>query len=622
MLENINLQNDLKTMEYSDLEALSGEIRERILSVVSKNGGHLASNLGAVELTVALHRCFNLPDDKIVFDVGHQCYAHKLLTGRNDRFDSLRQKDGISGFVNRFESEYDALTAGHSGPSVSQGLGIAKANKLCGNDNYVVSVVGDGSFTNGMIYEALNNCDKKLKFIIVLNDNEMSISANVGNLSKHFAKVRTSRKYFRVKHKIKNGFEKIPFAGKGLISFFSSGKRFFKKIVLSGDGFFSALGIKYLGPVDGHDIRKLEDVLNEAKSFNECCIVLIKTKKGKGYENAEEKPENYHAVGTFDLDEGVVKNESSSFSDVFGRIIVEKAREDEKIVSLTAAMCEGTGLLEFSNEFPDRFFDVGIAEEHQFAFASGLSAGGMKPCCAVYSTFSQRVYDQLFHDFSVQKLPLVVALDRSGFVADDGITHQGLFDVSLFSSIPDVKIYSPETYDEMKVCFDKSFDESGVSIVRYPKGCQTDYDRSGFVSDEEGNTFVYGDTDADIVVVTYGRVTKEAFEAVNILRKHTRVMLVKLVKVYPFDAEAILNASVNARLVYVLEEGIKSGGIGEKISASLAGKFSGRVVVNAVDNECVSHAKVDELLECFGMTAKQIVMEIGNNIANMTGDEE
>ncbi len=607
--------SELKKLSYEELDELCGDIRNEIMRVVSENGGHLASNLGAVELTVALHRSFDFPEDKLIFDVGHQCYAHKLLSGRADRFSSLRKKDGLSGFTNRFESEYDTFTAGHSGPSISTGLGLAKANKLCGKDDYVITVVGDGSFTNGMIYEALNNCyDKGLKFIIVLNDNEMSISSNVGNLAKYFSKFRTSKKYFRFKRILKRGCMKIPVIGPRLVRVFRRIKNLFKRLVLPNNSFFSALNIRYLGPVDGHDIEKLEDVFNEAKNLDECCFVIVKTQKGKGYEKSELNPENYHSVGLFDVEQGVVKSSKTNFSSEFGKAILERAATDESIAALTAAMCDGTGLLDFSETYPERFFDVGIAEEHEISFAAGLAAGGLKPVCAVYSTFAQRVYDQIFHDFSIQKLPLVLALDRCGFVPDDGITHQGLFDVSLFSSVPDCTIYSPETYEELAESLDKSLSEKCVSVLRYPKGSEEQYDRSKFIYNDTKDICVCGDYNADVVIITYGRVTAEAYKAVEVLRKYTSVMLIKLVKIYPLDFETLTNAVGCSKLVYILEEGIKSGGIGEKISSYFSGKYDGKVIINAVDNECAFHASVPELLEHFGMCAYHIVKEIANYI--------
>lgn len=610
MLELIKSPKDIKTMQYSDLYALAAEMRAEITDVVSSNGGHLASNLGIVEMTIALHRVFDFPEDKLIFDVGHQCYAHKLLTGRQDDFGTIRKMGGLSGFTNRFESEYDTFTAGHSGPSVSAGLGIAVANKISGNDNYVVSVVGDGSFTNGMIYEALNNCEKNLRFIVILNDNEMSISSNVGNLSKHFSKLRTSKRYFKFKHNLKSWFSKIPLIGIPLINFSSGVKNLFKRIVLANDGFFTALGVRNLGPVDGHDIEKLESVLNEAKALSECCIIHVKTRKGLGYSLAENSPERYHSVGKFDIDKGVLKTDRTCFSDVFGDYICKKAEEDESIVALTAAMCEGTGLLNFSERFPKRFFDVGIAEEHELAFASGLALTGLKPVCAVYSTFAQRVYDQVFHDFSVQKLPCVLALDRCGFVPDDGITHQGLFDVSLFSSVPGCVIYSPETYDEMIDSFNDAIDSNNISVVRYPKGSMSDYDRKGFVYNKDRSIAVFGDMDADFVIVSYGRITYEAYKAVCNLRKDYKVMLIKFIKVYPVDIETVLNACSKAKLLYLLEEGVKSGGLAEKIAAGVSGNCNAVVVINAVDNTHSFHATVNELMDYFGMTADKIEQEI------------
>jgi len=615
MLERINKANDVKELNEKELDELCSDIRKEIIQTVSSNGGHLGSNLGLVETTVALHRVLNLPQDKIIFDVGHQCYTHKLLTGRKEQFSTLRKKDGISGFTNRFEHECDTLTAGHSGPSISAGLGIAKANKLSGNDSYVVSVVGDGSFTNGMIYEALNNCcDKNVNFIIVLNDNEMSISTNVGNMANHFSKIRTSNSYFKFKKNLKRGLKKIPVAGNGLIRFSTAVKNFFKRALIPSDGFFSSMGIRFLGPVDGHDIDKLEDVFNEAKSYRECCIVLVKTKKGKGYEMAEKHPESYHSVGKFSTDTGISPKKGYTFSDAFGDCMIEKAKTDTKLCVLTAAMCEGTGLLEYSKQFPERFFDVGIAEEHEITFASGLAAGGMKPVCAVYSTFAQRVYDQVMHDVSIQKLGLTLSLDRAGFVPDDGITHQGLYDVALFSSIPDVNIYSPETYGEMNESFMQCIDNGSLNVVRYPKGIEAEYDRSTFICDADNTMCISGSDDASVVIFTYGRITKNAYEAVRLLKDITDVKIVKLVKCYPLDEEKILALVKNARLVYLLEEGIKSGGIAEKIAASLSGKFSGKVVINAVDGTHAFHASVDQLYDHFGMTGKKIAKQISDNI--------
>jgi len=616
MLEKITSPKDIKNLDAESLELLCDEIRSKITKTSSVNGGHLASNLGMVEASVVLHRLFDVPEDKIVFDVGHQCYAHKLLTGRYEAFDSLRTKGGVSGFTNRTESEYDTLTAGHSGSSVSASLGIATAMQLCGKENYVVCVVGDGSFTNGMIYEALNNCNSKnLKLIIILNDNEMSISSNVGSLAKYLSKIRTSTKYFKAKRSVQRRLRKIPYLGDKLIMSARRIKNALKRLVLTKDMFFSAMGVRYFGPVNGNDMARLEAVLVEAKRCKECCLVHMKTKKGFGYSFAEEHPESYHSVGKFDTEKGVEAVQSENFSSVFGDIMCSYAQTDEKVCAITAAMCEGTGLLEFSKRFPDRFFDVGIAEEHEIAFAGGLSLYGMKPVCAVYSTFAQRVYDQVFHDVALQKLPCVIALDRSGFVPDDGATHQGIFDVALFSSIPDTVIYSPDGYDEMKEAFDKAITCGKVGIVRYPKGKQETYERYEFVSLCNSDVKVYGQDEAEVCIVTYGRVTANAyFAAKELEEKGLNVKIIKLVKVYPVDSNVIITLCENAKLVYFLEEGIRSGSVSEKLSGIVLGATNAKVVINAVRESFPPHAKVLQLYEMYGMDKNSIASDIEKSL--------
>ena len=619
MLENITNPQDIKNLSAEEVYSLCDEIRNKIVDTCSRNGGHLASNLGMVEASVVLHRLFDVPDDKIVFDVGHQCYAHKMLTGRYENFDTLRKKDGISGFTNRGESEYDTFTAGHGGSSVSASLGIASAMKLAGSENHVVCVVGDGSFTNGMIYEALNNCDgKNLKLIILLNDNEMSISSNVGSLASYLSKIRTSTKYFKVKRSVQKKLGKIPHVGNKLITGTRRIKNALKRVFLSRDMFFSAMGVKYFGPVNGNDIHRLEAVLVEAKKCDRCCLVHMKTKKGYGYSFAEDCPKDYHSVGCFDTDEGVKNLPSGeTFSDVFGKIVCSYAENDEKVCAITAAMCDGTGLSEFSQRFPDRFFDVGMAEEHEIAFAGGLSSCGMKPVCALYSTFAQRVFDEVFHDVALQKLPCVIALDRAGFVPDDGATHQGLYDVSLFSSIPGCSIYSPDSYEEMKTSFDKAMNDRNICIVRYPKGQEKAYPREKFSSFDDGNIKVCGSENADVCIVTYGRITANAFEAARVLEENgVSVKIVKLVKIYPFDAKEIVKLCRGAKLVYLLEEGIRSGSVSEKLSGIVLGATGANVVINAVRESFPPHAKVDELYEMYNMDSKSIVKDIAVALQN------
>ncbi len=612
MLERINSPQDIKELSTDALNDLAKEIRDCIISNVAKCGGHLASNLGVVEATLVMHKIFNAPDDKIVFDVGHQCYAHKLITGRYKDFSTLRKYKGISGFTRRGESEYDVLTAGHSGSAISASLGVATANKLAGCDNYTVCVIGDGSFTNGMVYEALNNCNAKdLKLIIILNDNEMSISSNVGSLATYLSKVRSSKKYFTFKHSIRDFFDKIPLVGHGLVKGCRGIKNFFKRLLIPKDKFFDVLGVKYFGPVDGNNISSLETVLNEAKRCEECCLVHIKTKKGKGYEFAEQHPEIYHSVGAFDKQKGVQIAGGDNFSQHFGDYMCKAAKQNSKLCAITSAMCDGTGLSEFSKLYPDRFFDVGIAEEHEIAFAGGLSERGLVPVCAVYSTFAQRVYDQVVHDVAIQDLHIVLCLDRAGFVPGDGITHQGLFDVALFSTVPGCKIYSPETYAEFDSCMDSAINEQGVCVVRYPKGSPESYDRTAFCN--KNDYCVFGDDNADVTVVTYGRITANVFSALEKLsQKGIKCKIIKLVKVYPLDMEKLVSEIGASKLLYFAEVGIKRGGVSEYILGNICSRVNCKTHINAVDNTFAPHASVDELMSMFGMDAKSIEQDIEN----------
>ncbi len=612
MLENIRSPEDLKNLDANQLSTLAEEIRGIIIDTVSKNGGHLASNLGMVEATLALHRMFDTPRDKIIFDVGHQCYAHKLVTGRFEKFSSLRKSGGISGFTRRGESEFDVFTAGHSGSSISASLGVAAANALNGSCAYTVCVVGDGSFTNGMIYEALNNCNnRKLKLIIILNDNEMSISSNVGSLASYLSRVRTSNKYFKFKHELQDVFVKLPAVGKPLIRFSRVTKNFLKNLLVQKNSFFSVLGVRYFGPVDGNDVARLETVIREAKRCGECCIIHMKTKKGKGYAFAQEHPELYHSIGVFDKEKGAVPNGKECFSSRFGDFLCEKAKNNEKLCAITAAMCDGTGLSEFSKLYPDRFFDVGIAEEHEIAFAAGLNESGFVPVCAVYSTFAQRVYDQVIHDAALQKLHIVLALDRAGFVPDDGITHQGLFDAALFSTVPDCTIYSPETYAELDYSLEKALNEQYVSVVRYPKGTTPDCDYSDFSYACDGELSVYGKENARVVIVTYGRVANNAYNAAKELeKKGISVRIIKLVKIYPVDKDVLSELIGNPELLYFLEEGIRSGGIGEHILSLVCNQLNGKSKINAVENTFAPHAKVEELYRLFGMDSQSVALQI------------
>ena len=608
---NDMLTKQIKEMSSDELLALSKDIRERIIHTVSQNGGHLASNLGMVEATIALHKTFDLDKDKIIFDVGHQCYTHKLLTGRGTQFGTLRQYNGLSGFCNRFESDYDVLNEGHCGTSISAALGIAEANKLQGSDVYTVAVVGDGALTNGMIYEALNNCaDKQLKLIILINDNEMSISRNVGGLHSYLSSIRTSKRYFSFKRTFEGMLNHIPLIGKGLAKAFRTLKNFFKKWFLKNT-LFEDIGLIYLGPVDGNNIEKLSTVLEEAKKRQSPCVVHMRTIKGLGYKHAEEHPELYHSVGVFDVEKGVTASNTNTFSQVAGENVCRLAAENDKVCAITAAMCDGTGLTEFSHKYPERFFDVGIAEEHAVTFASGLAVNGMKPILMLYSTFSQRVYDQIFHDICIQRLPMILALDRCGIVPGDGITHQGIFDYSLFSSLPNATILSPESYRDVNDAFERALTNDGLSIIRYPKGSECiDYEKETAFLEDEANfcSYTQNVSSAEIVIITYGRISYQAYRASELLKSKYSIGIIKLKQILPLNYNLIDRLTFNAKLIYVVEEAFFSGGVGEKLSANLK-KDNKTVFVRAIE-DYIEHGSMKDLLEHCKLTDKQLAAEI------------
>ena len=609
-LDKIKSPDDLKRLDENLLPELAQEIRNVLIDTVSRTGGHLASNLGVVELTLAIHRVFDSPDDKIVWDVGHQAYTHKLITGRYDKFDTIRQKDGISGFCHPNESEHDTFYSGHSGTSVSSAYGIAQANKIKKRNNYTVAVIGDGSFTGGLVYEALNNAGRsKSKLIVILNDNEMSISQNVGSLAKHLTKIRSKKRYVSLKHHLESFISKIPLIGvklaNGLYKIKTSIKSFMYESTI-----FEKLGFRYMGPVDGHDIGMLTEALNTAKTLDSPVVLHVSTIKGKGYDFAEKDPSIYHGVSDFDVDSGESRHSGTTFCNEFGNLMCKMAREDKRISLITAAMSLGTGLTEFSNEFSDRFFDVGIAEEHAVTFASGLSKGGMLPVFAVYSTFLQRCYDEIIHDGALQDQKLVLAIDRAGFVGDDGETHNGLYDVSFLQSIPKVTIYSPTTYDEMKVDFGNAFyRDTDVVAVRYPRGAEpqlpADFEPSF------GTFDLYGCFSADFVIVTYGRLFSEAAKAAGeLLKDNIKVKVLKLNRIKPVD-EAAYDVALKAKHILFVEEGVRSGGVGEKFAATLLQNgYNGTYDISAVDDCFVKQAKINELYKQFGFDSESIALKV------------
>ena len=562
-LGKVNTPDDLKKLPCSDIEPLCKEIREIIVDTVEKNGGHLASNLGVVELSVAIHRVFNSPHDHIIFDVGHQSYTHKLLTNRFKEFDTLRKAGGISGFTNREESPYDCFGAGHSSTSVSAALGFAEADKLSGSDAYTVVVLGDGAFTGGMVHEALNNCSNDLRLIIILNENEMSISKNIGRFANSMAKLRRKKGYFKFKRFIVSTLKKTSF---GKLIF--RGLRKLKKSVknsLYGSNYFEDMGLYYLGPADGNNYKDVERLLLTAKEAGESVLIHLKTKKGKGYMPAEQDPGEYHGIRPSGKD-----IPEKTFSSEFGKTVCELAENNDKICAITAAMSSGTGLDEFAKTYPERFFDVGIAEEHAVTFAAGLAANGYKPIFAVYSTFLQRGYDQIIHDVALQKLPVVFCVDRAGFNESDGATHHGIFDVSFASQLPNLKIYTPITYVGARLSLNEAINSNVPSIIRYPSGSEQKNITNSFYSDGRvekigvRTDFSMSDKPKNIVI-TYGRIANEALEAKKLLEKENLSLGIILCEyLSPYDSLAdeigkILEVS-DPDILLFLEEEIKCGG--------------------------------------------------------------
>ncbi len=610
ILSKINSPSDIKALNFQGLELLCDEIRDKLITTVSKNGGHLASNLGVVELSVAMHKVFSSPEDQIVFDVGHQCYTHKLLTGRYYQFDTIRTKDGISGFCRPGESEHDIFYSGHSGTSVSAGLGLAEAKSLKNEKGYVISVIGDGSFTGGMVYEALNNGGRSgAKHIIVLNDNKMSISENVGAFAKYLAVIRSRPEYYSFKARTESVITKLPFGEKIAAKIYDI-KTDIKNKLYTQSTFFEDLGYRYMGPIDGHNIENLCDAFESAKSVNGPVLLHVITTKGKGYGHAEKDPSVFHGISKFDVDTGEYKLSGESFSGVIGDKLCELAEKDGSICAITAAMGIGTGLNTFSKRFPERFFDVGIAEEHAVTFASGLAKNGFKPVYAVYSTFLQRCYDQIVHDVSLQKQKIIFAIDRAGFVGEDGETHHGLFDVAFLNTIPDIKIYSPCCFRSLDADINNALYADELSVaIRYPRGSQKEnVKKLEYPSIEYSQ---YGDKASETAIVTYGRITSEAIDAVDKLKeKGTSVFLLALNQIKPIP-EQVFELLSDKKEIFFFEEGIKSGGVGEKLGSVLLEKgIFCRYSVTAVENKFVEQASVGDLITTYKLDTQSIINKI------------
>lgn len=615
-----HFESDIKDIPEKELPAIAQELRDTIVDTVSRNGGHLASNLGVVELTIALHRVFDFTKDKLIFDVGHQSYVHKLLSDRVRDFGSIRQNNGLSGFQVRGETKYDFFGGGHSGTSLSAALGFAEANRLNGGDDYAVAVIGDGSFTNGMIHEALNNASAKdLKLLIILNDNEMSISYNVGGLPRYFGKLRTSVRYYRFKRRFKRSMSRMHLVGRAIAAVGGGFKNLVKRIVWKPN-FFESLGLDYMGPVDGHDIKKLEAIFSEAKLKGGPTIIHVCTVKGKGYGFAEEDPAQYHSVAPFSPELGIsdqpidaVETHKETFTEKLGSSVKWYATDDNDIVAITAAMCDGTGLQAFKTAYSGRFFDVGIAEEHAMTFAAGLAAAGKKPIFALYSSFLQRCYDQLIHDVALQKLPVVIAVDHCGFVPGDGATHQGIFDCAAFLTIPEFTVYCAECLADIDPMLGKALELKAPVAIRYPKGTDEVYDRSTFIERDGYRFCELGSQNArKVCLISYGRTMKQLYKAAVELSERCFVQVFCITRVKPLNTADIIQCCAGAELIYFIEEQIKTGGVGEILLAEMAqiSDTLPRFDITAVDGEFPKQGTIPELYDRYGMSSEKIAEHV------------
>lgn len=612
LLNKIENPNDIKKINKDEYKLLAQEIRRFLIEKISVTGGHLGSNLGAVELTMALHLALNLPEDKIIWDVGHQSYTHKLLTGRKEGFDGLRQFGGMSGFPKRKESSFDAFDTGHSSTSISAGLGLVKARDLKGEKNTVVSVIGDGSLTGGMAYEALNNAAKlETNFIVVLNDNNMSISENVGGVSGYLNKIRTADSYLELKEGVYNALRGTK-GGDNMVNRIRRAKSSFKQLVIPGM-FFEDMGITYLGPVDGHNIERMIKVINEAKKVKGPVLVHVNTQKGKGYLPAERHPARFHGAEPFDVETGLPTHPRTvaSYTDIFSTVMCKLGQRDENIVAITAAMPDGTGLKRFRNMYPDRFFDVGIAEEHAVTFAAGLAAGGLKPVVAVYSSFLQRAYDQILHDVCIQNLPVIFAVDRAGLVGSDGETHQGIFDFSYLSCIPNMNICAPKNKWELSDMMKFAVQLNQPIAIRYPRGIAYE----GL--QEYREPIAYGKAEwiyreNEIALFAVGSMVKTA-EAVrdSLKEKGYQVSLVNARFVKPIDEDAVIAACENHKLLVTMEENVAAGGYGEKVLDCMNRHgLENEYLRVAIPDAYVEHGNVELLKKEIGIDAQSIVERI------------
>lgn len=612
ILDRIKKPNDVKALNISECEMLAEEIRQFLVDSLSETGGHLASNLGVVELTIALHRVLEFPQDKLIWDVGHQAYTHKILTGRKEQFDTLRKTGGLSGFPKRKESDCDAFDTGHSSTSISAGLGMVRARDLKGENHTVISVIGDGALTGGMAYEALNNAASlKKNFIVVLNDNEMSITKNVGGMSSYLGNIRTAAAYTELKLGVTNVLKKIPKVGEGMVDALHKTKDSLKQFVIPGM-LFENMGMTYLGPVDGHNLVQLTKILNEAKRKPGPVLVHVLTEKGRGYEPAVRHPARFHGAAPFEIETGLPKsNGKANYTDIFSTVMRKFGDREPDVVAVSAAMVPGTGLKRFGNMFPDRLFDVGIAEEHAVTFAAGLALGGLRPVVAIYSSFLQRAVDQILHDVCMQKLPVVFAVDRAGLVGSDGETHHGCFDLSYLSMMPNMILMAPKNKWELSDMMKFAIKQNGPVAIRYPRGEAYDglEDKREPIEMGKSELLYQG---SEIALLAVGSMVKVAQEVYNNLRaKGQKVTLVNMRFVKPLDTQRLNELAKDHELFVTLEENVKNGGFGEKVLDYFGEQTEGpKVRIVAIEDQFVPHGSVTDLMRQQRMDSASVTSRV------------
>ena len=609
VLDKVNYPKDIKKLTKKEKIELSKEIRDMIIDTVSNTGGHLASNLGVVELTIALFSCFDLPKDKIVWDVGHQTYIHKILTGRKDRFNTLRQMGGIAGFPRTSESPYDSFDTGHSSTSISAALGMARARDILHKDNKVIAVIGDGALTGGMAMEALNDAGiSKTNLIVILNDNEMSISKNTGGLSQFLSKLRTGKGYIKKRKFLKKFVTHIPLIGKFLYKVISRLLRSIKSLFIK-NMYFEDIGFKYLGPIDGHSIEDLEEILNRAKHLEGPVLIHIVTVKGKGYKPAEEKPNKFHSVGAFNIEDGSPKKEKKKdYSAAMGEALVKLAKKDKKIVAITAAMEEGTGLSEFASKYPDRFFDVEIAEQHGLTLAAGMAAAGLKPVVPIYSSFLQRGFDQVIHDICMQKLPVTICVDRAGCVGNDGETHNGLFDLSYLSTIPNMNVMAPKNYEELDKMLEFAITSGKPMAIRYPRGTEDEYQFSKSKKIELGKGELLREG-KHLTIVAIGKMVPYAMHVADKLHQdkiEAEVINARFIK--PLDIKLIEKSLEKTKWLVTIEDNNIKDGLGETIKANLSKPYKTNIF--AYPDEFIKHGSIPDIEKKYGLDVDSIYKKI------------